>query len=128
MTTKNHAVPTAISAKDTVLSFIEALNDEDFKGARNYVKDDFAFSGVMGSRDGADAYFKDMEKMRMKYKIRKTFATGNDVCLLFDFTQGGLTIFGCGWYQVEDGKINTYRVVFDPRPILEAQEKKQDKK
>jgi len=33
---------------------------------------------------------------------------------------GKETIFSCGWYQLSGGKISTFKVVFDPRPVLEA--------
>lgn len=107
-----------INAKETVLAFIGALNEEDFNGAKQYVHEDLSFIGVLGSRDGAAAYFSDMEKMKIKYRIGKVFAAGADVCILCDFILGEVTVFGCGWYQVKDDKISTIRVVFDPRPVL----------
>lgn len=106
--------------KQTVLAFIDALNKEDFKAARSYVQEDLTFIGVLGTRDGAEAYFKDMEKMKLKYEIKKVFEDGNDVCLIYDIDLGGLTVFACGWYQLVDGKISNFRVVFDPRLALEG--------
>lgn len=106
------------NAKEIVLAFIDAMNKEDFETARTYVTDDMSFIGVMGTRHGADAYFKDMEKMKFKYKVQKSFADGNDVCLMYDIDMGKATIFSCGWYQLKDNKIHTFKVVFDPRPIL----------
>jgi limonene-1,2-epoxide hydrolase len=115
MTTTNHA----LSTKELVSSFIEAMNEDDFATARGYVHDDFSFDGVLGTRNGADAYFKDMEKMRFKYNIKKAFADGDDVCLLYDINMQGTTIFTCGWYKVQNGKIKSLKVVFDPRPVLD---------
>jgi hypothetical protein len=112
------------NAKDTVLSFIKALNDENFALARTLANDNLSFIGVLGSRDGADAYFRDMENMKLKYDIRKAFADGEDVCLLYDIDMAGLSIFGCGWYHLVNGKISSLRVVFDPRPVLELSDKK----
>ncbi|UFH56819.1 nuclear transport factor 2 family protein [Spirosoma sp. KNUC1025] len=109
----------ANDAKEVVLACVQAINDEDFKKGRSYVADDMSFVGVLGSRDSGDAYFQDMEHMKLKYAIKKAFADGNDVCLLYDLTMSGKTIFGCGWYQVEDGKIKSLKVLFDPRPFLE---------
>ena len=109
----------ATSAKDSVLAFINALNNNDFETARKYTSDDLKFIGVLGSREGAVVYFHDMERMRLKYDIKKAFEDGNDVCLLYDVVISGLHIFGCGWYQLENDKINMIRVVFDPRPVLE---------
>jgi len=110
----------ADKAKTTVLAFIEAMNKEDFNKAREYVNEDMNFIGVLGTRHGAAAYFEDMKKMKFKYDIKKAFADGDDVCLLYDIDMGKTTIFTCGWYQLTGGKISTLKVIFDPRPVLEA--------
>lgn len=86
---------------------MQAINEERFDDAREYVTNDMKFVGVLGSRDGAGAYFKDMKNMKLKYGVKKAFVDNNDVCLLYDLKMSGLTIFGCGWYHVEDGKINS---------------------
>ena|ERR1700744_1205652 len=109
--------------KELVLLFIEALNDEDFENARKYLNKDFTFKGVMGSRDGADAYMQDMQKMKFKYKIKKAVADDHDVSILYDFTQGGVTLPGCAWYHVADHKIKSLTVIFDPRPLLDKASK-----
>jgi hypothetical protein len=124
MNDENHSDPANNSVKEIVLSCINALNNEDFKTAKSYVSDDMTFEGVLGSRNGADAYFNDMEKMKLKYDIIKAFVDGDDVCLLYNLQMSGLTLFGCGWYHVNDGKINSLKVVFDPRPVLELSQKK----
>ncbi len=108
------------SPKEIVLNFINALNEEHFNVARIYLADDMTFEGVMGSRNGADVYITDMEKMKFKYDIKKAFRSGNHVCLLYNINMSGNTIFTCGWYYVRDNKIATLKVVFDPRPLLEA--------
>lgn len=107
------------NAKELVLACVQAINREDFDLARRCVSDDMSFVGVMGSRQGGDAYFHDMRRMRLKYDVKKVFADGNDVCLFYDLAMSGTTIFGCGWYQVRDGKISSLKVIFDPRPLLE---------
>jgi len=107
-------------AEDTVLAFIDAMNKEDFKTARDFVTPGMDFIGVMGSRHGADAYFSDMEKMKFKYDIKKAFVDdkGNDVCLWYDINMGKKTITSSGWYHLVDGKISEFKVLFDPRPLL----------
>jgi limonene-1,2-epoxide hydrolase len=109
---------TTTSAMNTVMSFIRHLNGEDFDAARKCVDDDLKFEGVIGSRNGADVYFEDMKKMKLKYHVLKTFADGEDVCLMYDISMSGITIFSCGWYKVEHNRITSFRVVFDPRPLL----------
>ena len=112
---------TTANAKYTVMSFLKCLNEEDFEAARKYANDDMHFDGVMGSRNNAEAYFEDMKKMKFKYHLLKTFADGDDVCILYDIDMSGITIFTCGWYKVEHHKITHIKVVFDPRPLLHQQ-------
>jgi len=110
---------TISNSEKAVMTFINALNDEDFTTAREQLADGMKFDGVMGSRDSADAYITDMKRMKFKYKVKKVFADEEDVCLLYDIDMGGATIFTCGWYHVEYRKISSLKVVFDPRPLLE---------
>jgi predicted ester cyclase len=112
------------NAKDIVMSFVKALNNEDFKTARRYVSDNMSFVGPLATLNGADTYFKDMERIRLKFEINKVFVDGDDVCLLYDFNAGPKSLFGCGWYHLEQGKISSLRVVFDPRPIVEMSAKR----
>jgi hypothetical protein len=56
--------------------------------------------------------------MKLKYDIKRVFSDGDDVCIFYDIEMGNTTIFSCGWYHVIDGKINSIRVIFDPRPLL----------
>lgn len=114
----NHSAMSQHSAKETILAFIQALNKEDFKTARTYAQPDMKFIGVLGTRDGADAYFADMEKMKFKYRIEKAVGDDTDVLLWYDIDMGKQTITACGWYQLTNGKIAEFRVLFDPRPLL----------
>nr|WP_294796149.1 nuclear transport factor 2 family protein [uncultured Mucilaginibacter sp.] len=109
------------TTKDIVLTFISALNKEDFEAAAACLADDMAFDGVMGKRDSAESYIADMKKMKFKYDIQKTFEDENDVCVLYNIDMSGeATIFTCGWYHLSNGKIDKLKVVFDPRPLLEG--------
>ena len=66
-----HYSPIVADARDVVLSMVGAINDLDFARARTYAHPDMQFAGVLGSRDGADAYFKDMERMKLQYNIKR---------------------------------------------------------
>lgn len=105
-------------AGKTVEQFITALNNEDMTTAGTLLSPGFKFVGVLGTREGADIYMEDMERMKIKYTIHKIFEDGEDVCVLCDYIMAGVTVFGCSWYQLENGKISALRAVFDPRPLL----------
>jgi predicted ester cyclase len=111
------------SAKEMVLAFVDALNGEDFKTAGTYLAKNMTFKGVLGSRDGAEAYMKDMEHMKLKYTVKKTIADTDDVCLIYDLNISGISLLSYGWYHLEDGKISSLNVMFDPRPLLEQSNK-----
>jgi hypothetical protein len=109
------------SAKEVVLTFIKALNDEDFEKAATCLDASMEFDGVMGKRNGADSYMSDMKKMKFKYDILQSFENESEVCVLYNIDMSGkATIFTCGWYHVADSKIRKIKVVFDPRPLLEG--------
>lgn len=122
MTDKTNQAESA--AKATVLSFIDNLNNENFDAAGQLITDDMSFKGVLGTREGAEAYMQDMRKMKMKYDIKKVFADGDDVCLFYDIAQGSVTFFSAGWYKVVGDQIKSFQVIFDPRPVLEAMGKR----
>jgi len=105
-------------AQEIVLWFVKALNEESFQVARRYLDDDLKHVGPFGSRDGGEAYIQEMESLRLKFDLKKIFADGKDVCALYDVTVSGITLFACGWFQVEAGKICSQRITFDPRPLL----------
>jgi len=110
-------MPVKKNPRGLVLAYLQA-NDENFDLARRYVSDEMEFTGVLTSRQGADAVFADLERIRLKYDIKKVFVDANDVCVFYDLTLSGVTVLTCGWYKVEDGRICSLKVVFDPRPVL----------
>jgi hypothetical protein len=122
-TEKNKSLPQN-KAVAIVMSCIKNLNDENFDAARKYVRDDMTFEGSLGARYGADVYFQDMKNLKIKYETIKVFADSGDVCLIYNFTLSGTTIFGCGLYHIEDNKITSIKSIFDPRPLLELMGRK----
>jgi hypothetical protein len=104
--------------KEVVLGLGKALNDENYEAARRYVSDSMKYVGPFGSRDGAEEYLQEIERLHLKFDIQKIFAECKDVCVLYDITASGITLFACGWFQVEAGTVKSIRVTFDPRPLL----------
>ncbi|MEW6605293.1 MAG: hypothetical protein AB1351_11490, partial [Thermoproteota archaeon] len=79
------------------------------------------------SFDSAEAYFKAVEQAQQTHQepyifdIKKIFTDGNDVCVFNDVIAGRVTLFACGWYHIENQKIRSIRLVYDPRPLLQVQ-------
>jgi SnoaL-like domain len=105
-------------AKELVLSLARALNAEDFQAARDYLADNLTFVGVFGSHEGAEPFIQDMERLRLKFDVARLFGDGEDICMFYNLTASGVTLFASGWFQVREGKVSSVRIVFDPRPLL----------
>lgn len=113
----NHNAITVVSR------FIGELNNENFSGARNALHDDFVFEGVLGKREGADLYIKEMSQMKLKYEVLQSFEAGEEVCLWYHINMSGKKILASGWYHTDAGRIRSFKVVFDPRPLLDSGQK-----
>lgn len=105
--------------RETVLSFLDALNRENFDTAHKFLSLDVKFRGVMGSRDGSDNYMQDMRKMKFKYNLKQVFVDWRDVCVICDINMSGQVIPTCCLYHVKDGQITSIQAIFDPRPLLQ---------
>ena len=110
------------SSKDVVLSFLKTLNSGDFKTAGNYIAEDVSFFAPDGAPvSGAKAYFDGLKPLGLSYVLKKVFADGSDVCIIYDISfskPAAVTLFACGLYSVVNGKISSIRVIFDPRPLF----------
>ncbi|HEX2557893.1 MAG TPA: nuclear transport factor 2 family protein [Nitrososphaera sp.] len=113
----------AKSAKEIVMEYLQALIERrDFKAARSYLKDNVSYVSPLNSFDGVEPYLKYNESLRLpKPDIKKIFTDGDDVCLLYEMT---LTtqpeaLFVVFWAHVDDGKISSIRLLFDPRPFIQ---------
>lgn len=110
--------------KDLVVNFVNALTNNDLQKARNCVSDDFTYTSPLGSYDRPEPYFKRMEQTPLKFDIKKVFVDGNEVCVIVDVIAGPMALFSCGWYVVENQKIRSLKLAYDPRSIIEAMAKK----
>ena len=113
--------------KEIVMGFLEALNQKDFKSARNYVSDNVTYISPVNTLNGVEAYFKYVAHLNLpKLDIKKAFNEGrHDVCVLWDINYSTPTapMFVSAYYEVHDGKISSMRLVFDPRPFLQPKNK-----
>jgi len=112
-------------AKEIVISYIKALDSQDYDSARNFLGDNVLVKGPAGEAfRSPDEFMSMMQKQRGKYDVKKMFVDSDDVCLLYDFITRTVTTFFSSWYKVKDGKIVSIQTVFDPRPFAAMQEKK----
>jgi limonene-1,2-epoxide hydrolase len=109
-------MPARNSSLEVVMAYIDALDGQEYDAALNHLHDGVRIRGPAGETFGKPYDFIEMlRKYRGKYDIKKAFADGDDVCLLYDLKTNGPTVFMASWYQVRQGKIVSIRTVFDPQ-------------
>lgn len=114
-------------AKEIVMDFIQALERKDFKTVRRHISDNISVVAPgpveLTTFNQAEPFMNYLEYANLPpLEIKKEFADGNDVCLLYEMTyrEPPLTTFVCGWFHVnDDGKISSLRFVMDPRQLFQ---------
>ena|SRR5256712_6461908 len=110
------------NANKIVSDYQQALGKGDFTAARKLLRDNLSFQGPIDTFDSPEPYLESLKKLHhiiQRIDMKRTFADGNDVCVLYDLvtnTPAG-TAFIAEWYQVKGDKIAAIRVVFDVRPF-----------
>ena len=119
-------VPSAKSAKEIVMEFIEALERKDFKSVRSYISDNISVLAPgpveLTTFNQAEPFVTYLEHANLpRLEIKKEFADSNDVCLLYEmnYREPPLTIFVCGWFHVNEGNISSLRFILDPRTLFQ---------
>lgn len=106
----------AEESKMVVMSYIKALDKQDYESAEVHLEESVRISGPSEESFTSPKEFVEMLRhYRGTYDVVKTFVDGNDVCLLYNLKTPATTAFMCSLYRVENGKIASIHTVFDPR-------------
>jgi SnoaL-like domain len=103
------------NSRELVLSYIKALDSQNFKAASSYLSESVRILGPGGETFSKPNDFVEMlSKYHGRYDIKKVFSDGDDICLIYDYkTPVGKAVM-CSWYQVRNGKISWIQTIFDP--------------
>lgn len=97
------------------MSYIGALDGQRYEEAMRFLHDNVRIRGPAGETYGKPVDFVEMlRKYRGKYDVKKVFADGADVCVLYDLFIAGSPVYMSSWYQVSEGEIVSVHTVFDP--------------
>ena len=105
-----------------VQRYQEAIARGDFAAARTFMRDDMSFHGPLEAHHRPEPFLESLKLLQPiieRIEPRRTFADGDDVCILYDMvtnTPAGTALIA-EWYQVKGGKIAEVRAVFDARPF-----------
>ena len=109
-------MPERPAPRDVVMSYLRALDSQHYEEALEHLHDKVRIRGPAGETFGKPLDFIEMlRKYQGRYDVKRVFADGDDVCVLYDLKTSGPTVFMSSWYQVEDGRIVSIHTVFDPR-------------
>ena len=98
------------------MSYIRALDNREYEKALEYLHETVRIKGPAGESFGKPLDFIEMlRRYQGRYDIKKVFADGDDVCVLYDLATTGPMVYMSSWYQVKDGKIVSIQTIFDPR-------------
>jgi SnoaL-like domain len=109
-------MPDKSGPKEVVMSYIRALDGRQYEAALEHLHERVRIRGPAGETFGKPLDFIEMLRKYMgRYDVKKVFADGDDVCVLYDLKTTGATVFMSSWYQVKDSEIVSIQTVFDPR-------------
>jgi SnoaL-like domain len=112
----------ARDAREIVELYHEAWKRHDFEAVRGLLHDNLGFRGPFDTFENADdfvAAIRQLAPIVADVRLTKTFADGDDVCLLYDMvtnTPAGTQPIA-EWYQVRGDRIGAIQVYFDSRPF-----------
>src|SRR6476659_4329995 len=102
-------------------AYFRAWKGRDFTTLRGILADDVTFRGPLATLDNADDCVKGLECMAQildDIVVQHVFVDGPDVLTWFDLhTTVAPPAPTANWQHVENGRITSIRVTFDPRPL-----------
>ena len=110
--------------RSLVNGLADALNDRDFARARSYLADDLHFVGVFGAPiEGANPYIDAMRRLGARQTVLRCLVEYDEVACFYELSlpaRPDVSLFGGGWFAIENDRIKSIRVVFDPTPLGKA--------
>jgi hypothetical protein len=101
--------------------YFRAWKERDFATLRGILADDVTFRGPLATLDNADDCVKGLQGMAEildDIVVQHVFVDGPDVLTWFDLhTTVAPPAPTANWQHVENGKITSIHVTFDPRPL-----------
>ena len=102
-------------------TYFRAWKERDFTTLRGILADDVTFRGPLATLDNADDCVKGltgMAEILADIVVRHVFVDGPDVLTWFDLhTTVAPPAPTANWQHIEDGRITSIDVTFDPRPL-----------
>jgi hypothetical protein len=104
-------------------AYLDALKSRDFQVLRSLMIDNTTFSGPLAKCENADECMeglKGLASITTDIVIKHIWADDFDVITWYElYTSKTIEpLATCNWMHIENSKISSIKVVFDPRPLL----------
>lgn len=104
---------------DVVNRYTEAFDSGDLATVESLLDEDFQFQGPLMTATSRKEFFEQLSQFDMTAKtvVHRQIANGSSVARLFDFEMTAparTTIPMAEWLQVEDGRIVSAKLFYDP--------------
>jgi hypothetical protein len=104
--------------KSVALAYIEACGRRDLKAVEPLLAPDLGFVGPGNSLTGSAPYLAVLKRLGPVWagsEVRKVFADGPEVCVIYDFvtnTPAG-KVPTVEWLRIENGRVASVKLFFD---------------
>lgn len=106
-------------SKEKVLFLLDALNNEDYENAKECLSADFKYEDPLDEIIGANNFLRKMEKENIRYCLINLFEKSEEICIIYKLEmQLGVAAIACGLFKINNDKLSSLYVIFDPRTIL----------
>jgi len=113
---------------EIILAYHRAFYSNKRGAVRKLLADKGSFNGPLNSFTNPDLFLDSAAifmKLTLKTVVKKIFVDDNQACILYDsaYSVPSIPVLPiASWFKVESGKINFFRVHFDPSKFLIAEE------
>ena len=108
---------------DIVRSMFAAFKAKDYATMKGFLASNFSATGPLGETTNTDQFIEGLKRissMVTDVQVQHIWVDGNDVAGFVEVhtNRTEKPISMVKWFHVENGKVVSAKVVFDPRPLL----------
>ncbi len=110
------ATQTASDLKALAIRYIEAVGQKDFDTVAEIYHPGLAVGGNVAPTQGADAMLAALRRLSpalVRNEVKKVFADGNEVCIIYDFVTTVCPVPSVEWLVFDGERIASVYLLFD---------------
>ena len=111
-----NTAPIGSDLKALAARYIEAVGQKRFEAVAPLLHPELEFGGNVAASRGADAWLAALRRLSpilLRNDIRRVFADGNEVCVIYDFVTVVCPVPSVEWLVIGDERIRSIFLLFD---------------